>query len=669
MQPFTPELARTRFQPQKEALRIGAVSYQVKLDGEQAYMEAQGPDGTRKLPIAHAMGGKNAYYLLTPMDRGRLQVLPLAYDTGSRQWYDIAASGVRVHGPAFAQASLDWTDSAFTFNTSCYSCHNSQMQTNYDPASDSYHTIWREPGINCETCHGDGAVHVRLMKSGNTSHADPGILRISRMSTTERRDLCAPCHAKMSPLSAAYQPTQRFFDHYDLTTLESPDFYPDGRDLGENYTETGWLLSSCVRDPKLDCLHCHTSTGAFRFAGEKSDLACTSCHQDVAAKGDQHTHHKAESGGARCIGCHMPKTRFANMMRSDHSFLPPTPAATLRFRSPNACNLCHADKDAAWADGMVRKWYQPGYQKRVLDRAQLIDDARRHQWSRAPEMLAYLREAKGAERNPVMAASLLRLLRAWDDPRKAPVFIEKLHDESPLVRAAAASGLADLIADTDVQQQLFRAAADDYRLVRIRAAASLAPLPAEAIPAEDRQALKKANAELEASFNARPDDYTAQTALANFHLRRGDVSESIRVFEHAIRLRPDSVGTLVNASVAYSQAGRSADAERVLRQAGKYAPNNPAVLFNLGLLLAELKRPEEAASALRAALAADPKMAPAAYNLAILVSAKDLKQAIALCRQAVAASPEPRFLAALAQFLAKDGEIPEAKRIADQLRR
>ena len=30
--------------------------------------------------------------------------------------------------------------------------------------------------------------------------------------------------------------------------------------------------------------------------------------------------------------------------------LPPTPAATIAFRSPNACNLCHKDKDAAWAD-------------------------------------------------------------------------------------------------------------------------------------------------------------------------------------------------------------------------------------------------------------------------------------------------------------------------------
>ena len=122
----------------------------------------------------------------------------------------------------------------------------------------------------------------------------------------------------------------------------------------------------------------------------------------------------------------------------------------------------------------------------------------------------------------------------------------------------------------------------------------------------------------------------------------------MQAFERAIRLRPDSVGTLVNASVAYSRAGRTADAERVLRQAAHYAPQNPAVLFNLGLLLAETNRRGEAETALRDALSADPKMAPAAYNLAILVSAQDLKQAIDLCRQAATVSPEPRYLQALA---------------------
>ena len=78
------------------------------------------------------------------------------------------------------------------------------------------------------------------------------------------------------------------------------------------------------------------------------------------------------------------------------------------------------------------------------------------------------------------------------------------------------------------------------------------------------------------------------------------------------------------------------------------------MLYNLGLLLAELNRTADAETALRAAFEADPQLAPAAYNLAILVASRDLKQAIDLCRQAVAISPEPRFVKALAQFQAAD---------------
>ena len=61
------------------------------------------------------------------------------------------------------------------------------------------------------------------------------------------------------------------------------------------------------------------------------------------------------------------------MRRSDHSMLPPTPATTIAFKSPNACNICHKDKDAAWADKYVREWHKDDYQASVLHRAGLID--------------------------------------------------------------------------------------------------------------------------------------------------------------------------------------------------------------------------------------------------------------------------------------------------------
>ncbi len=658
MQPFSPQFASSALVAQREALRVGGNAYQVFLDPSSSYMEERGPAGIRKLPMVHVMGGKNVYYFLTPLDRGRLQVLPLAYDVQKKAWYDMAASGVRMHVDRPTEAPLPWTDPAFTFNTSCFSCHVSQLKMNYDLATDTYDSRWSEPGISCESCHGDGQAHIELYKNNKGEKVtDMRILRTTKFTVEQRNEMCAPCHAKMSPISPSYQVTQRFFDHYDLVTLEDADYYPDGRDLGENYTYTSWLMSPCLRSGKFDCIHCHTSSGRYKFATENPNGACLPCHQERVANVEAHAHHKAGSPGSRCIDCHMPKTRFANMNRSDHSLLPPTPAVTVKFNSPNACNLCHKDKDAAWADAKVRQWHRNDYQRPVLERAELIDAARRRDWKRLPAMLAYIQRPGG---DHVTQASLIRLLRACDDLRKLPVLTAALRHRDPLLRAAAASSLAGT-ASVETRDALARATTDEYRLVRIRAAASLAGVRPETVPAGHQEAVRKATAELIASYNARPDDFSNHTNLGNFHMDRGELDQAIPAFETAIRLRPDSVGTLVNASIAYSRAGRLTDAERVLSQALRFAPENAPANFNRGLLLAELGRKPEAEASLRKALASDPNLAAAAFNLCVLMMGRKEAAGLDYCRQAVRLDPaSDKYVSSLGFFLDRSGQSAAA---------
>jgi len=269
MQPLHPGLTGSALRPQEAVIAIGGSAYRFVPDATAAFVEESGPKGIRRLPIQYAIGGKNTYYFLTPMERGRLQVLPIGYDIRKKSWYDVAASGVRMHVEVPAERPVAWTDPNFTFNTSCYGCHVSQFRTNYDLESDTYSSSWREAGINCETCHGGGAMHVELYrKAPGRKGQDMRIIRATQLTVQQRNEMCAPCHAKMSPISSGYQAAQRFFDHYDLVTLEDADYYPDGRDLGENYTYTSWLMSPCVRGGNLDCMHCHTSSGRYRFGAE-----------------------------------------------------------------------------------------------------------------------------------------------------------------------------------------------------------------------------------------------------------------------------------------------------------------------------------------------------------------------------------------------------------------
>ncbi len=345
MQPYTPQFAKAKLSSQKKDITIGKNSYEAEIRGDKGWIVEKGrwPWNRKKYPIEHVLGGKNVYYFLTPMERGRLQVLPLAYDVLKKEWFDTAASGIRhFPGRSGTDEPISWRDQQYTFNTACYSCHVSQLSTNYDLKTDTYHTVWAEPGINCETCHGPCEEHNRVCREApkGTVPKDLKIIRDKSFTVEQHNSNCGTCHAKMNPLTVSFTPGDRFFDHYDLATLEDPDFYPDGRDLGENYTYTLWRMSPCVKSGKLSCMHCHTSSGRYRFKQEeKANEACMPCHKQRVESAAAHTHHKADSPGNKCISCHMPMTDFARMRRSDHSMLPPTPAATTAFKSPNACNL------------------------------------------------------------------------------------------------------------------------------------------------------------------------------------------------------------------------------------------------------------------------------------------------------------------------------------------
>ena len=350
-----PEFAKAELTPQQKDIVIKKNKYRADL--KAGMVVEKGPKGTKKYKIEHVLGGKNVYYFLTLLEKGRLQTLPVAYDVNKKEWLDTAASGVRHIPGEQPDHPVNWKESPYTFNTACYGCHVSQLSTNYDPKTDTYHTTWAEPGINCETCHGSAIEHNRIAKATPKGEPLPefGIIRTKTMTKEQRNDLCSSCHAKASPLTIEYKPEERFFDHFDLVTLEDPDFYPDGRDLGENYTLTSWRMSPCAKSGKLDCIHCHTSSGRYRFKKEKFNDACMPCHEDKVKNPAEHTHHRVDGEGGKCISCHMPMTAFARMNRSDHSMLPPTPSATMAYKSPNACNLCHKDKDAEWADKYVRR--------------------------------------------------------------------------------------------------------------------------------------------------------------------------------------------------------------------------------------------------------------------------------------------------------------------------
>ena len=668
MQPFTAELFQTRLTAQDEKLTIGESGFHVEFDGKQAWIRESDAKGSRDYPIAHALGGKNVYYFLTPMDRGRLQVLPLAYDVQRKSWFDTAASGIR-HFQDVEEEPVEWKDQEYTFNTSCYGCHVSQFARNYDLKTDTYKSVWKEPGINCEACHGSAVEHVRVCRAAEKGKPPEdlkiNVIRPPKYSRKLAGDSCASCHAKASPLTVSYTPGDDFFDHFDLGVLEQPDYYPDGRDLGENYTYTQWLMNPCAKSGQMDCLHCHTSSGRFRFAGDNANKACLPCHAAKVENASGHSHHPEGSTGSLCISCHMPMTEFSRMRRSDHSMRPPAPSATMAYKSPNACSICHTDKDAAWADKWVRQWRKRDYQAPVLHAASLIDAARKRNWKKLPAMLEYLGRE---DHDAVFTASLIRLIRPCDDDRKWPPLIRALSDPSPLVRASAAELMGDRVTP-EIVKALGAAVRDKSRLVRVRAASAMAVIPRNLLDAGTASAFDAAAAEYKAMLNARPDHWASYYNMGSFYLSQRDFRQATAFFETAIRLQPRVLMPHVNISFAYNALGLNDKAEKSLRRACELQPESLEANLNLGLLLGEMERYQDAEAYLQKATKLDPGSAVAAYNLGMIrARLNKMDAAVDGLRRACALQPDnPQYGYSLAFYLLQGGKAAEAAKILQRI--
>ena len=668
MQPYTAVFAANKLTAQAEPIQIGDSTHLAFIGEVEGFIRETRGDEVKDYPIVHVLGGKNTYFFLTLMERGRLQTMALGYEVHEQQWYDMAGMGVRHFGESIEDEPYHWTEPPYTFNTSCYECHVSQLSNSYDLKTDTYSTTWKEAGINCETCHGPASEHIRVCQEAKAAeteaHEDLKMKVITQdrgYTTHQANATCSTCHAKGSPITRAFELGDDFYNHYDIVTLENLDYYPDGRDLGENYTYTSWRMNPCVDPGNMDCLHCHTSSGRYRFQdAENPNAVCLPCHQERVENAPAHTHHPEDTRGNHCISCHMPETRFANMNRSDHSFRPPMPSLSKEFSSPLACLLCHPKKDTAWAENIVDERYGLEYQLEPMRVARLLHEAREETWDNLQDMLAYLEEEQSGE---IYTTSFVRALRACPQESKWAVFLRVLEQNaSPLVRASVADALGDGLKPEFIAP-LLNAMEDPYRLVRIRAASSLAPaLQYEGvIPPEKKDLVAKSVSEFKAAMDARPDDWASHYNLGNFLMSSGDAQGAIEEFELAVRLRPDALLPLVNATFAYNSLGKNDLAEASLRKALEIAPEDPGVLLNLGLLLGELGRKEEAEQAFRETYQHNPDSAAAAFNLSVLLAEKYVDESLDWSRKSCELAPEnANYAYTLAFYLRRAGHIDEA---------
>ncbi len=661
-----------------EFRHFGVTTRFYKKDGR--YMVAtQGPGGEMNdFEITHTFGWFPLQQYLIPFPGGRLQCLPIAWDSREKRWYHLYPER-----PLAADDWLYWTNNGQNWNAMCAECHSTDLRKNYDPDDETYRTAWSEISVGCEACHGPGSDHVawaQLPEMGRPAVANTAlVVKTSGLTSAGQVQLCAPCHARRMSLDDNIHAHADFLDYGIPQLLNEGMYFSDGQILDEVYVY-GSFIQSKMHAREVRCSDCH-DVHSIRRIKEGNDL-CLQCHRAAIYDTRDHHFHKqaGETGdpiraadgemlfdvgsGARCEGCHMPGRRYMGVdYRPDHSFRIPRPDLSLALNTPNACNRCHVDKTVQWSVDAMAKWY--GKKKRPHYGTILA--AGRQQ---DPNALSELVRLAGDRLYPdIVRATALSLASSYPDENAVEAVKRALSDESALIRHTAVNRFA--IQDPEQQAALVGPLLyDPVRAVRIEAARSLVRAVQQGMGPSLKKPYEKALAEYITAMERTGDFAASRHNLGNVYADLGQTDRAIGHYRKAIAIDRRFYPAKVNLAMLYNAQGQKDQAEALFREVVQEHPGLYEIKYSLGLLLAEKKAYDEAIIYLGDAAAGLPQRSRIQYNLALLL--KQLKrnaQAETALHRALSVDPNnPDYLYALAVLYMEWERPDDALEAALQLR-
>lgn len=323
-----------------------------------------------RYPVDFTIGSKWQQAYATRLSDGRLLVFPIQYSRNHGGWINYWKT---VDAPGSARADIARFDDApadATYQTTCAPCHTSQL-TFAAGAAHPEAATFHEAGVNCETCHGPALGHVEDARSGQRrprpASAPP--VRFAGLAATESVAICAQCHAQ----SAVHDATPggavnygvrgawyRIYPTHLVSSFPRRALYRDGRFRATTFISEAFARSRCFQTGGASCASCHdphpadpaTNPTSLKF-GPDDDRMCLQCHESFARAPEQHTRHAASTEASRCVSCHMPRIAEALIFKARSHEISDVPDAEMTARfgvddSPNACLLCHRDRDATW---------------------------------------------------------------------------------------------------------------------------------------------------------------------------------------------------------------------------------------------------------------------------------------------------------------------------------
>ncbi len=650
----------------------GVVSTFVR-KGERYVVRTLGADGKMtEFPVAYTFGVTPLQQYLLDVGAGRLQALTVAWDSrpkseGGERYFDLYPQEqlTPTHEIHFTRPSQNW-------NFACGDCHTTNLKKGYDPEKNSFEPTWSELDVGCEACHGPGSRHVDWAKSGRRLSTDSGLVVTLERSkpwsipvgarTARPRpgpqnqpeiDTCAPCHSRREQLREGRTPDEPYLDAYLPELLRDALYFDDGQIESEVYVYASFRQSRMFH-AGVRCSDCH-EPHSLELRSQGNDL-CTACHSKEAFDTLQHHHHAGQ--GSACVDCHMPERTYMQIdPRRDHSLRIPRPDLSAELGSPNACTLCHQDKEATWAAAQIDGWFGPA---RPAHFGRVFHAARQG----APGSARDLAQLLAASDQPsIVRGTAAQLLARFPSEMTRDALQQAVSDPEPFVRLGAAHGSAGL--PPEQRLGLLVPLLDDPLLsVRTQATRTLVGLPPQAIPDQYRSRVDLALARLAETERLNLDRPEAHLRLALIAMSRGDGNDAVAALNRAIELDPYFTPAMVNLADLYRSLGKEEEAEQLLRRALGIDEENAEAWHALGLALIRQKRLDDALPMLVRSAELRPDHARFHYVLAVALSdAGRLDPALAVLLKALERHPHDRQLLGLLMNLARqkgDGELVQA---------
>ncbi len=339
-------------------------------EGQRYFVHTLGPDGEPEdFPVLRTIGGYWKQRYVTRVE-GRDLVLPLQWNVRSAAWKPYSSAG---HESLATERF--WADPSQGWAERCSGCHT--VGTELRPRPDGgYDATYTELGVGCESCHGPGSRHLE-------APSDPeGLVDLAALPPARQVDVCAQCHSRGHALPGQagaptrtrfpwrFRPGEDLAEHFveekAVPGETTAYFWPDGSSRAHHQQAMDFRLDRHFQGAGMVCTSCHDPHErrfpAATRSSARDDELCLSCHDWPPTEVRAHSHHDPEGPGSTCIACHMPRivNHAEPLQLHSHTRWAPDPTRSLRLGMPDACTLCHQDRDQDWAAERARSWWRSG---------------------------------------------------------------------------------------------------------------------------------------------------------------------------------------------------------------------------------------------------------------------------------------------------------------------